>query len=103
MSANRFPNLPEPNIKEPDYDGDLARIKERYFKKTGHYPQTNDAETFVLEEIAYEKNEVVDLINYESKQNLMAFADDERLDYIGDLTETPRLDASAALTVMQFT
>ncbi|MFA0630868.1 baseplate J/gp47 family protein [Vibrio sp. 10N.222.49.A3] len=101
--TNRFPNIPEPQLVEVNYDADLVSLKQRYQIGTGHYPGLNDPETFHLEQIAYEKNELKALINYESKQNLLSFADKERLDNIGLLTETERLPASKARTVMAFT
>ncbi len=99
---NRFQNIPEPQLVEVNYEADLASLKQRYQAGTGHYPDTNDPETFHLEQLAYEKNELKALINYESKQNLLPFAEKERLDNIGLLTETERLDASKARTVMRF-
>ncbi len=100
--TTRFPSIPEPQLTEVDYDADLASLKARYQEGTGHYPGINDPETFHLEQIAYEKNELKALINYESKQNLLSFAEDERLDNIGLLTETERLPASKARTVIAF-
>ncbi|HGF5068850.1 TPA: phage baseplate protein, partial [Vibrio parahaemolyticus] len=85
MSTNRFPTLPEPSLVTPDFDSTLASLKERYFKKTGHYPTVNDPETVHLEAIAYTKNELIDEINYESKQNLLAFAEEDRLEHLGAL------------------
>ena len=103
MSTNRFPTLPEPGLTVPDYDGNLAKLKERYFQKTGHYPTVNDPETFHLEEIAYAKMELQDEINHESKQNLLAYATDGRLENLGALVGVPeRLSASAASTVVEF-
>lgn len=99
---SRFPNIPEPKLVDIDYDADLASLKTRYQDGTGHYPGINDPETFHLEQIAYEKNELKLLINDESKQNLLPFARDERLDNIGILVGCTRLDASNALTVLQF-
>lgn len=100
--THRFPNLPEPQLVDVNYDVDLASLKTRYQAGTGHYPGLNDPETFHLEQIAYEKNELKALINYESKQNLLPFAQGERLDNLGLLTETERLPASKARTVMAF-
>ncbi|MGX9455525.1 baseplate J/gp47 family protein [Photobacterium damselae subsp. damselae] len=99
---SRFPNIPEPKLVDIDYDADLASLKTRYQDGTGHYPGINDPETFHLEQIAYEKNELKLLINDESKQNLLPFARDERLDNIGALVDCTRLDESNALTVLQF-
>lgn len=100
--STRFPNIPEPQLVDVDYDAKLADLKERYQLGTGHYPGINDPETFHLEQIAYETCELESLINYESKQNLLSFAEKERLDNLGLLTETERLPASKARTVMQF-
>ncbi|CAH8242741.1 Baseplate assembly protein J [Vibrio aestuarianus] len=100
--TNRFPNIPEPKLVEVNFDTDLASLKARYQAGTGHYPGINDPETFHLEQIAYEKNELKALINYESKQNLLSFSENERLDNIALLTETERLPASKARTVMAF-
>ncbi|EJL3960742.1 baseplate J/gp47 family protein, partial [Vibrio parahaemolyticus] len=104
MSTNRFPTLPEPSLATPDFEGDLASLKERYFKKTGYYPTVNDPETVHLEAIAYSKNEVVDEINYEAKQNLLAFAKGDRLEHLAALVGAgERLGESAASTVIELT
>ena len=102
MSTNRFPTLPEPSLTEPDFAGTLASLKERYLEKTGHYPSINDPETFHLEEIAYAKSELQDEINNESKQNLLAFAEGDRLEHLGALVGAgERLPESAASTVIE--
>lgn len=103
MSTERFPGIPEPQIIEPDYAGDLARIKQTYFEKTGHHPGISDPETFLLEQIAYERNNLIDEINYEAKQNLLTYADDERLDNIGLMVGATRLPASNALITERLT
>ncbi len=102
MTTNRFPNLPEPEIVTPDFDATLGNLKERYFASTGHWPGTNDPETFHLEQIAYEKSEAIDAINEESKQNLLAFANDGRLEHLAALVGAgERLGESSASTVVQ--
>lgn len=102
MSSNRFPTLPEPEIVTPDFDATLASLKERYQKATGHYPGINDLETPHLEQIAYEKCEAMDAINYESKQNLPAFATGPRLDHLAvTVGAGERLGESSASTVIQ--
>lgn len=102
MTTNRFPSLPEPEIITPDFDATLGDLKERYFAGTGHWPGTNDPETFHLEQIAYEKNEAIDAINAESKQNLLAFAGDGRLEHLAALVGAgERLGESSASTVVQ--
>ncbi len=102
MSSNRFPTLPEPEIVTPDFDATLASLKERYQDATGHYPGINDLETPHLEQIAYEKCEAMDAINYESKQNLPAFATGPRLEHLAvTVGAGERLGESSASTVIQ--
>ncbi|MFV0261372.1 MAG: baseplate J/gp47 family protein [Kluyvera sp.] len=94
--SERFPQIPAPVIISPDYEGTLKRVKSEYQGLTGHYPDTNDPETFLLEQVAYEREELVDDINETAKQNLLGYATDGNLDNLGALVETLRLDASAA-------
>ncbi|MEF1158874.1 baseplate J/gp47 family protein [Vibrio parahaemolyticus] len=102
MSSNRFPTLPDPEIIAPDYEATLASLKERYYARTGHYPGINDPETPHLEQIAYEKSEAIDAINYESKQNLPAFATGPRLENLAvTVGAGERLGESNASTVIQ--
>lgn len=103
MTTNRFPGIPEPEIIEPDYAGDLERMTQTYYEKSGHYPTKNDPEMFLLEQIAYERSTLADEINYEAKQNLLTYANDERLDNIGLMVGATRLPASGALTNEQLT
>ncbi|SKA56599.1 Baseplate J-like protein [Enterovibrio nigricans DSM 22720] len=98
----RFPDIPEPSILDVNYDADLRRLKEAYQARTGHYPGISDPETVTLEQLAYEKSELKEMINEEGKQNLLPFAVGARLDNLGLLTETERLPASSALTTIQF-
>jgi phage-related baseplate assembly protein len=96
--SDRFPQIPPPVIIEPDYDGTLKRVKTEYKALTGHYPDTNDPETFLLEELAHERELVVDDINETAQQNLLGYATGDNLDNLGALTETPRLPAAPATT-----
>ncbi|WP_108945615.1 hypothetical protein [Shewanella halifaxensis] len=66
--------LPLPVLVESDYLATLNRLKDDYFKATGHYPTTNDPELFQLEQIAYEREMLTQDINREGQQNLLAFA-----------------------------
>lgn len=96
--SDRFPQIPPPVIIEPDYEGTLKRVKTEYKALTGHYPDTNDPETFLLEEIAFERELLVDDINQTAQQNLLGYATGDNLDNLGALTETPRLPAAPATT-----
>lgn len=103
LQTARFPDIPEPKLLDVNYDADLRLLKESYQVRTGHYPGINDPETVTLEQMAYEKNELKEMINEEGKQNLLPFASGPRLDNLGLLTETDRLPASSALTIIKFT
>lgn len=102
---NQIPlsDLPEPQVIPNDYTGTLTRLKKNYEAKTGHYPLVSDPETFVLEQTAYERELLVDDINREARQNLLAFAEDAMLDHQGASVDCPRLPASAALTTLLLT
>jgi len=98
MTTERFPGIPEPSIVTPNYAADLQRMVETYYQKSGHYPGQNDPEMFLLEQIAYERSTLMDEINDEARQNLLAYAVDERLDHIGLMVGATRLPATGALT-----
>lgn len=101
--SERFPQIPAPDIIAPDYEGTLARVKSRYQDLTGHYPDTNDPETFLLEQLSYERELLVDDMNQTAQQNLLGYADGDNLDNLGALVECDRLPASAATTTEQLT
>lgn len=88
--SERFPQIPPPVIIEPDYDGTLKRVKTKYKLRTGHYPDTNDPETFQLEQLAYEREQLVDDINETARQNLLGYATGANLDNLGVFVQTPR-------------
>ncbi|MEM6406740.1 MAG: baseplate J/gp47 family protein, partial [Pseudomonadota bacterium] len=96
-------DLPPIEQVSEDYPVHLARLKQDYEQATGTYPLPAHPETFLLEQLAYEMNLARQLINHESRQNLLAEAQAERLNYLGDLLTTPRLPAQPALTQLQFT
>uniref|UniRef100_UPI000693513A baseplate J/gp47 family protein n=1 Tax=Aeromonas rivuli TaxID=648794 RepID=UPI000693513A len=103
MNEIPLSDLPEPQVIEPDYVGTLTRLKKNYELGTGHYPLASDPETFLLEQTAYERELLVDDINREGKQNLLAFADDAMLDNLGALVDCHRLPAGPAMTRLQLT
>ncbi|MGQ3662059.1 baseplate J/gp47 family protein [Citrobacter braakii] len=92
----RFPDIPAPELVDVDDEAMLARVKQQYYDKTGHYPDTNDPETFELEQLTYEAGLIKDDINRSAQQNLLAYANDAMLDNIGLLVGATRLPASSA-------
>lgn len=103
MNEIPLSDLPEPQIITPDYVGTLTRLKKNYEVGTGHYPLASDPETFLLEQTAYERELLVDDINREGKQNLLAFANDAMLDNLGALVDCTRLPAGPAVTRLRLT
>jgi phage-related baseplate assembly protein len=103
MSQIPLSDLPEPQVIPNDYNGTLTRLKKHYEASTGHYPLVSDPETFVLEQVAYERELLVDDINREARENLLAFANEAMLDHLGASVDCERLPASRALTSLQLT
>lgn len=103
MPVNPFEQLPPVQVVDEDFHAGLVRLKENYQQATGVYPMNAHPESFLLEQFAYESNLLRQLINDESRQNLLAYARNGRLDHLGELLDTPRLKAQAARTILQFT
>ncbi len=95
--------LPPIQQVDEDYPTRLSRMKQDYAHATGTYPLPAHPETFLLEQMAYELSLADQRINAESRQNLLAEAQAERLDYLGDLLSTPRLAPQPARTQIEFT
>lgn len=98
---NRF-NLPDINFldKNPaDIERDiLLYIEERTdITLSNADPRRKFVQSLVLY-IVQERNN----LDYAIKQNLLAYAEDEFLDHKGEDVSTPRLQASAAVTTMEF-
>ncbi|WP_367971618.1 baseplate J/gp47 family protein [Vibrio scophthalmi] len=95
--------LPVPTLIDSDYQKTLARVRQNYQTATQHFPGTSDPETFQLEQIAYEREMLVDEINYEGQQNLLAFAKGAKLDNLGAFVDCERLKPTPASSDFLFT
>ncbi|MBE8578703.1 baseplate J/gp47 family protein [Vibrio sp. OPT18] len=95
--------LPMPTLIDSDYQETLSRVRQNYQTATKHYPSTSDPETFQLEQMAYEREMLVDEINHEGQQNLIAFAKGAKLDNLGALVDCERLDPTSASSDFLFT
>lgn len=95
--------LPEPKLIDSDYQTSLFRMRNNYQLATGHYPGTNDPETFQLEQLAFEREMLIDEINLEGKQNLLPFAKGQKLDNLGALVDCERLKPTASHAMFEFT
>jgi phage-related baseplate assembly protein len=88
--------FPEPKLIDSNYLETLNRVRNNYQTATDHYPGNNDPESFQLDQLAYEREMLVDDINFMGKQNLLAFADDKWLDNAGALVDCERLKPTAS-------
>ncbi len=88
--------FPEPKLIDSNYLETLDRVRNNYQTGTGYYPDNNAPESFQLDQLAYEREMLVDDINFMGKQNLLAFAEDEWLDNAGALVDCERLKPTAS-------
>jgi len=94
--------LPEPVFVESNYDEIINELISLWEQATGETLQPAQVERLILNVIAYRENVLKLAINEAAKQNLLAFAKNEKLDYLGALLGVKRLPAQPALTTMRF-
>lgn len=101
-------NLPDISFIEADIDDILTSVvreyENAYFESTGErktlYP--GDPIRIFLYTQALREFQLRVAMNDAAKQNLLAYARDEKLDGLGQFTRTPRLEASSATAMMKF-
>lgn len=101
-------NLPDVSFIEADIDDILTSVvreyENAYFESTGErktlYP--GDPIRIFLYTQALREFQLRVAMNDAAKQNLLAYARDDKLDGLGQITRTPRLEASSATTMMKF-
>lgn len=95
-------DLPEIEFVETD----AARVESSVITTYEAIAEKNlrpgDPVRLFLESLAYLIAQQRSLIDYAAKQNLLAYAQNEYLDHLGILTDTQRLEASAARVEMEF-
>ena len=96
-------SLPTPKAINSSYADILNQLKETFQNITGRPLYPSDDETFLLEIIAYQRIILEYAINQESLQNLLYFAQDERLDHIAAPANIQRLPAQPAITTLRLT
>lgn len=79
-----------------------AEIIQAYETISGRKLYPADPVRLILESIAYVVTLIKNDINYTGKQNLLAYAEGEHLDKLGELLGVKRLDATAAVTTLRF-
>lgn len=95
-------HLPEINFAELEPAAIESSVITIFEKLVGRTLYPGDPERLFLEALAYfisVQNSVIDLAG---KQNLLAYAQKDHLDHLGYLMHTPRLDPSAAVTIIRF-
>lgn len=94
--------LPEPEYIDTGFDPILSEMLDLYETYHGDRPTSGSQEYNFLSILAYRENLVRVAINDAARQNLLAFAAGEKLDYIGRQIGVTRLQASPASVVVRF-
>lgn len=96
-------NLPEPSFIDRDPAQVTADLIQIYEDLTGKTLQPAQPERLFIDIIAYRETLLRIAIQGAAKQNLLAFASGDMLDFLGALVDCPRLPAQFARTTLRFT
>ncbi|KKI22831.1 baseplate protein, partial [Leucobacter sp. Ag1] len=94
--------LSKPDFIERDADKITAEMVAQYEADSGKTLYPAQAERLLINLFAYLENLVRVAIQEAAEQNLVAFAREPMLDYLGELVGVYRLSAQPAHTVLQF-
>lgn len=94
--------LPEPKYIDTDFEQILSDNLDLFEQHYGSRPASGTKDYDFLAIIAYRENLIRIAINDAARQNLLAFARAEKLDYIGQQVGVTRLQESKATTVIKF-
>uniref|UniRef100_UPI0035C6E1DF baseplate assembly protein n=1 Tax=Serratia quinivorans TaxID=137545 RepID=UPI0035C6E1DF len=94
--------LTDPNFIERDADKITAEMIAKYEVATGKTLYPAQAERLLIDLWAYREMLVRVAVQEAAKQNLVAFAREPMLDYLGELVGVYRLAAQPATTTLQF-
>lgn len=102
--AESFPrwDLPEVNFVETDPAKIKAEVITGYERASGRVLAAGDPVRLFLLTIADRIIHLQNCINIAGQQNLLTYAQDDALDALGVLLDTPRLEAAPALTTLRF-
>lgn len=95
--------LPDIDFFEKDPEQILQEMIYHVSEKTGQTYQQADPRRKFIEGLAYFVSLERNRADYALKQTLLSYAADDALDHKGDDMDTPRLQATAAMTKIQFT
>lgn len=96
-------NLPEIEFVSTDVTEIEAAVITGYEAVAGYTLAPGDPRRLFLLSLASLIVQQRVVINYTGKQNLLAYAEDDYLDHLGNRVKTPRLKAQAALTTVRYT
>ncbi len=94
--------LPEPNFIDRDPQAITAQLVAKYESMTGKTLYPAQVERLMIDLIAYAKTMTHIGIQEAGKQNLVRFAREPVLDYLGELMNVLRLSSASAKTVLRF-
>lgn len=94
--------LTEPDFIERDADTITAEMIAKYEADTGKTLYPAQAERLLIDLWAYREMLVRVAVQEAAKQNLVAFAREPMIDYLGELVGVYRLAAQPATTTLQF-
>lgn len=94
--------LPDPNFIDRDPQAITAELVAKYESMTGKTLYPAQVERLMIDLIAYAKTMTHIGIQEAGKQNLVRFAREPTLDYLGELMNVLRLSSASAKTVLRF-
>lgn len=95
--------LKEPLFVESNWEAINREIVSAYERAAGVKLSKGQLEAILLSIFAYRENLLRIIINETAKQNLLAYAIEEKLEHLGALLGVHRLPASKAITTLRFT
>jgi len=101
--TNLLPTIPDVDFVETDDQTVIDNIIDGYEEVSGESLSDSDPRRLFLLSIAYIIINQRQQINATGKGNLLYYAEDEQLDAIGQMRNTEREDAQAAVTTERFT
>lgn len=95
--------LPELNFLTVDATANEKRIIGAYEKITGRVLANGDPVRLFLLSLAAENTQLRQDFNLAARQNLLSYAQGEYLDALGNMVDTPRVQAQKAVVVLRYT
>lgn len=101
--ANQLPTLPDVSFVETDPQVIIDNIIGGYEEVSGYTLSDGDPRRLFLLSIAYIIISQRQQIDASGKSNLLYYAQDDFLDHLGLMRDTPRVEAQASVTTQRFT